>query len=147
MKIFGVELERGPVRSTAKIGKYNCEVIDCGGEGDCRFYARAMRSDSCFSYNAYGATEQAAVDSLHEAALQTYQELGELLGPVLAEKEKELREMGKPHPHYGDLFTREAWGNSRPDGSYYPADATHYYPGVKMSDRSEKHTHVLYFSK
>ena len=148
MKILGKEIEKVGRNKLVHIGDYMCELIECGGpeNGESRFHARVTRK-GLHVYATYGSTEQSAVDNLHERMLSSYQELGELLGPILAEKAKELQEKGEPHPNYGDLFTREAWGNSRPDGSYYPADATHYYPGVSMLNRSEKHTHVLYFSK
>jgi hypothetical protein len=62
-------------------------------------------------------------------------------------RDEEKRQRGFPHPDYGDLHAIEEWGDRDPDGSYYLADATHYFPGLDWNERTEKHTHVMFFAK
>lgn len=111
------------------------------------YRAVTVNYPNCCYFAEDGASKDEALDNLEESMLSGYRELGKLVSPILERREKKRKEAGRLHPNYGDLHTREEWGNSKPDGSYYLADETHYYPELSWFERTDKHTHVLYFPK
>lgn len=88
MKILGVELQKDGSRKnrlSTTTAAYMYEVCDCGTPGPVRFYARVSRIVGTMSHAAYGESERAAIDALHEKMQFAANELEELLRPLRSE--------------------------------------------------------------
>ena len=86
LKLLGVELHKeGKHRLTARSSEHLYEVCDTGLPGAIHFQARVSRIVGTVSYAAYGESEQAAIDALHEKMRFAANELDELLRPLRSE--------------------------------------------------------------
>lgn len=86
LKLLGVELHKeGKHSLVARSSEYLYVVCDTGMPGPIHFNARISRVDGTMSHAAYGESEQAAVDALHEKMQFAARELAELLRPLHSE--------------------------------------------------------------